>query len=210
MRTQAAARRTLRPDLATLTVQISALGATPRQAGSRVAERADSLRRAFEALGIPRDSVFSASRWGWWWQGRIEVMPGQQVWHHPPPGAKGNAYVIQDTSYRARDVLELHIHDIRRVGPAIDTMLALGITDITGPQFVATNTAGAREAALREATAGARRQATAIAEASGMRLGPILSLSSSPAHDDEFHNLPRPGTWSSGATAARRLTSWSR
>src|SRR6266704_3354444 len=43
--------------------------------GSRVASRADSLRRALATLGIPRDSLVNRSRW-YWWRGRIEVIAG--------------------------------------------------------------------------------------------------------------------------------------
>jgi len=63
------------------------------------------------------------------------------------------------------------------VGPAIDTALAHGIVEISTVRFEATDVSGAQESALREATEHARRQAGAIAEASGGRLGRTLSLS---------------------------------
>lgn len=184
VRTQATAKRAIRPNLATLTVQISALGASAREAGARVAARADSVRRAVQALGIPRDSVWTSSSMGWYWQGRVDVVAGQQVWHNPPPGVAGKSYVTQDTAYRARDGLEVRISDLRKVGPVIDTLLALGITDMSGPKFLATNTADAREDALRDATKLARKQAETMAEASGMRLGPLLTLNSAPAYGE--------------------------
>lgn len=186
VRTQATARRGIRPNLATLTVQLSALGASPREAGGRVGARADSVRRAVQALGVPRDSVWTSNAMGWYWQGRVDVVAGQQVWHNPPPGVAGKSYVTQDTAYRARDVLEIRISDLRKVGPVIDTLLALGITEMTGPRFLATTTAEAREAALREATRLARQQAETMAEASGMRLGSLLTLNSAPDYGEEF------------------------
>jgi len=186
VRTQATARRAIRPNLATLTVQLSALGVSPREAGGRVAARADSVRRAVQALGIPRDSVWTSNAMGWYWQGRVDVVAGQQVWHNPPPGVAGKAYVTQDTAYRARDVLEIRVSDLRKVGPVIDTLLALGITEMTGPRFLATATAEAREGALRDATRLARQQAETMAEASGMRLGSLLTLNSAPEYGEEL------------------------
>jgi hypothetical protein len=96
------------------------------------------------------------------------VVAGQQVWHDPPPGVAGKSYVTQDTAYRARDLLEIRISDLRKVGAVIDTLLALGLTEMTGPKFLATTTAEAREVALRDATKLARQQAETMAEASGM------------------------------------------
>src|SRR5438034_8493575 len=46
VRTAATVQRSVQPDLATVTLQFRGDGATPAQAGSRVASRADSLRRA--------------------------------------------------------------------------------------------------------------------------------------------------------------------
>src|SRR2546430_13262429 len=46
VRTAATAQRSVQPDLATVTLQFTGDGATPAQAGSRLASRADSLRRA--------------------------------------------------------------------------------------------------------------------------------------------------------------------
>jgi uncharacterized protein YggE len=128
--------------------------------------------------------VWTSSAKGWYWQGRIEVVPGQQVWHNPPPGVAGKSYVTQDTAYRARDILEIRIADMRKVGAVIDTLLALRLTEINGPRFLATNTASEREAALREATERAKQQAQTMAEAAGMKLGRLLQLNSSPGQTE--------------------------
>src|SRR2546422_686818 len=74
VRTAATVQRSVQPDLATVTLQFTGDGATPAQAGSRLASRADSLRRALATLGIPRDSLVNRSRW-YWWSGRIETIP---------------------------------------------------------------------------------------------------------------------------------------
>src|SRR2546426_484993 len=74
VRTSVTVQRTVQPDLATVTVGLAADGVTPAQAGSRLALRVDSLRRALATLGIPRDSVVNRSRW-YWWRGRMEIIP---------------------------------------------------------------------------------------------------------------------------------------
>jgi uncharacterized protein YggE len=90
----------------------------------------------------------------------------------------------QDTAYRAHEVVEVRVRNLAKVGPVIDVALGLRITQISGIRFSASNTEAAREEALREAAANARRQAVTIAEASGGKLGRILSLSTEPNSSD--------------------------
>src|SRR5213596_2239363 len=149
----------------------------PDQAGSRLASRADSLRRALATLGIPRDSLVNRSRW-YWWRGRIEVIAGPVKFApRSTPGADPRFnYPAQDTTYRAHDAIEVRIHDVSRVGAVLDTALGRGITDISEVRFSATDVSAPQVEALREATVRARKQAEAIAAAGGLQLGRVLSL----------------------------------
>jgi len=139
---------------------------------------------------VPRDSLVSGSQW-YWWRGRIEreVGPGRQVMVPQPgdPNTRVGRYV-QDTSYRAHDAIEVRLRDLTKVGSAIDSALAHGVTSISPIRFVGTDIVEAQEAALREATQRARRQAQAIAEAGGGQLGRTLALSTerdyNPYRDD--------------------------
>ena len=177
VRTAATAQRSVQPDLATVTLQFTGDGATPAQAGSRLASRADSLRRALATLGIPRDSLVNRSRW-YWWRGRIEVIAGPVKFApRSTPGADPRFnYPVQDTTYRAHDAIEVRIHDVSRVGAVLDTALGRGITDISEVRFTATDVSAPQVEALREATVRARKQAEAIAAAGGLQLGRVLSL----------------------------------
>src|SRR3989442_11484018 len=102
VRTTATVQRSVQPDLATVTLQFTGEGATPAQAGSRLASRADSLRRALGTLGIPRDSLVNRSRW-YWWNGRVEKIVGpMRIAPRSTPGADPRwQYPVQDTTYRA-------------------------------------------------------------------------------------------------------------
>ncbi len=178
VRTAATVQRSVQPDLATVTLEFAADGATPSEAGARLAARADSLRRALGTLGIPRDSLVNRSRW-YWWRGRIEVVPGpvRYVQRAAPAPDGRRQDMFQDTTYRAHDAIEVRIHDLKKVGAVLDTALGRRITDISGVRFSASDLSAAQEDALREATVRARRQAEAIADAGGQRLGRVLSLS---------------------------------
>ena len=176
VRTAGSAERRVAPDLAQVSVQVFAEGPTPAEAGRRLAARVDSLRRALTTLGIPRDSMVNRSRW-YWWPGRIEPVPLPMRYEQRDTGTRRFSVAIQDTVYRARETIEVRIRDLSKVGAALDTAMGRGITGISPVQFSAADVAAAQEDALREATARARRQAEAIAQASGMTLGAVISLS---------------------------------
>jgi uncharacterized protein YggE len=188
VRTVGTAQRSVRPDLAVVTLEFSAVGGNPREAGQRVAARADSLRRALHAIGIPRDSLITGSRWQWW-GGRLEVIPGPTRHIPPPPGTSGPTLMEQDTSYRAHEVVEVRVRDLSKVGAVIDAALGLRITQISGIRFSAEKTEAVRKELLREASVNARDQAETIAEASGGKLGRILSLNTEPGYDQHAKGI---------------------
>ena len=189
VRTAATARRTVRPDLATVKLAFTADGPTPAEAGRALAARTDRLRRALGALGIPRDSLITASQW-YWWNGRIQSVPGRRCVPLPEPAPDGrNCMMVNDTTYRAHDAIEVHMWDLSKIGAVLDTAMAHEITDISNLQFRATDVTVAEEEALKEATNRARRQAEAIAAASGSRLGRVLSLSTEQEYRDRYSGI---------------------
>ncbi len=178
VRTVGTASRSVPPDYAVLTFNFAGEGPTPLEAGRRVAALADSLRRVFQRLGIPRDSITSPNRW-YWGRNRMEKTFATRYLTVPngPPGA---TWQKQDTLYRGNDALTLRVHDLSKVGPAIDSAYAYGVVDVGELTFRATNTTAARDDVLRAAAKDARAQASAIAEASGAKLGRLLGLSTEP------------------------------
>lgn len=186
VRTAGTAQRSVQPDLATLAVQFAAVGSTPAEAGKHLAARADSLRRALATLGIPGDSLVNRGRW-YWWRNRVEVIPSNRcVPRSPPPRAGPSCDMVYDTTYRTNDALEVRMHDLRRIGAVLDTLLGRGITDISDLRFSATDVSAAQDQALREATMRARSQAEIIAAAGGMQLGKVLSLTTQPDYSSRW------------------------
>lgn len=186
VRTSASASRTVRPNRATITLNFSGVDSVPSGAGSRVAMRADSIRKRLAALGIPRDSMLTGSR-AYWWRGRVIVDLGPLRCGRVAPN-NGCYEQVRDTIYRVAESIEVRISDVSKVGDVIDALLALRITDISPIQFSATDVREAQNAALREATEQARAKAELIAIASGSRLGRILSLSTSADDGGGYRN----------------------
>ena len=178
VRTSGTAVGTVDPDLATVSVQFSAAGVAP------VAARADSLRRALATLGIPGDSLVNRGRW-YWWGNRVEIIQRTKCVPRTAP-RPGDPWCDQmpDTSYRANDRVEIRIHDLKRVGAVMDTLLGRRLTDISEIQFSAGDLTAARDQAVRVATTQARAQAEAVAAAGGMQLGRVLLLSTQLDYSD--------------------------
>lgn len=188
VRTGFTARRSIRATQASLTVQFTGEGASPAKAQARVALRADSVRRALEALGISRDSIITSSSWSWWpdritvtTRPRFQQLPGTRpqavldtVWYEGGGGFSIAPKV--DSVFRAREILQVKVGDPRRAGPAIDALVALRLTEISRVQFRASDedVDRIRLELVREAAIRATEQATAIAEASGLRLGRVV------------------------------------
>jgi uncharacterized protein len=200
VRTAATAERSVQANLAIVTLQFFSEDTTPAAAGRKLAAKGDSLRRALGTLGIPRDSLVNRSRWSWW-RGRIEAVPQPLRYIQRDTPTRRYSESVQDTIYRAHETVEVRIRDLGNVGAVLDTVMGRGITQISDVQFSATNVTAAQEDALREATVRARRQADAIATASGMALGAVVSLSSQPGSRYEYSPVLLRGT-TAGALSA--------
>ena len=105
---------------------------------------------------------------------------------------------MQDTTYRAHDAVEVRIRDLSKIGAVLDTALGRGITDISNVRFAATEVAAAQDQALRAAAVRARAQAVAIATASGLQLGRVLSLSTQADYADRFDEFTLSGAVATG------------
>lgn len=179
------AERSVRPDVASLTLQFSAVDSTPGAAAARLALRADTVRRAMMALGVPRDSLLTGSRWRWWNRRVEELVHNQCV---PTEDPRVGCLTVIDTTYRVHEQIVVRVPDISRVGAVIDAALDLRITDVSDVTFFATDTREAALEATADATRSARDQAQAMAEALGLRLGQVLSVSTD---RDYAPQLPR-------------------
>ena len=82
--------------------------------------------------------------------------------------------------YEALTEVEVAISDLATLGSVIDSALAAGATGVSDIDFVAESLPQLRLRLLAEALAGARRDAEALAVASGGHLGELVALSTIP------------------------------
>ena len=155
---QTSASREVRiaPDRATLILAVetrAALAGAAAQANAK-AQRAvlDTLR----AIGIAPSQIGTA---GFTVQAAYE------------PNTKGG---MQRTGFVANNAITVRLTQLDRVGAVIDAALAKGATNVSDLTFDASNTADARRAALADAAAQAKSDATVLAKAMGGTLGPLI------------------------------------
>jgi uncharacterized protein YggE len=82
--------------------------------------------------------------------------------------------------YQARTHLEVTVRDFDRLGSLIDAALGAGATDVGSMRFVSDTSERARLGLVRTAFENARAEAAALAAAAGGRLGPVLSVTTTP------------------------------
>jgi uncharacterized protein YggE len=80
------------------------------------------------------------------------------------------------TGYRAFNGVRVTIDSIGRIGATIDAAIAAGANRVASLSFELRNPDEAREAALAEAMARARREAETVARAAGRKLGPPIEI----------------------------------
>lgn len=154
---------TVEPDLVVVTIQYSAAGRTPAIANRAAARRANAIRAAIIALGIPSDSMPTAGVGGYWnnWGNRSNIQIRNDM---------------SDTSYVTNDAYTVRVHNLTLIGRVIDTAMTEGAQTISNVEFEATNTETAQIEAIKRATLQARARAAAVAEASGLVLGRVLNI----------------------------------
>jgi uncharacterized protein YggE len=174
--------RFVRPNTASMVLAFGATDSTLPGAAQQVARRADSLRRVLEKLGVPRDSVVSASNW-YWWRQRVDSASVETGAWDTTFYWRGNTRIVNTIQPRRRrvwrvlDRVQVRIGNPEIVGRVFDAAMALGIADVSEIQFSRANNPALADTLLQEAARDARRRAELLAAASGMRIERLIELS---------------------------------
>lgn len=148
------------PDEAELLLAVESSAATARAAGQDNARRMDRVIEALVAAGVPRGDIETRN---------YSVFP--EYVHdegRSEPRIRG---------YRASNQVSVRTRQLARVGELIDVALNAGANRMNGVSFRVRDAEAVRAQALRQAVERARVSATAIADALGVRLGPVMDAS---------------------------------
>jgi uncharacterized protein YggE len=79
--------------------------------------------------------------------------------------------------YRVSNMVNVTIRDLENVGTVLDAVIEAGANNIWGVTFTVEDPSEAQAEARADAVANARQRAEALAELSGLELGPVMAVS---------------------------------
>ena len=147
------------PDSAVVRLGIQIRAQTAQQALRRASEVVEAILRVTEWADVDQRDVQTRS---------AELIP---VWRDADKGRQ-----LELAGYEARYELEVKVHPPERVGLLVDEAVKAGANRVHGIRFGLRNPQAVQQQALQQAVADAIRQARTLAEAAGVRLGPVISV----------------------------------
>jgi len=161
------------PDMATITVGVVTQGAA---ASDALEDNEDAMRRIYKALkarDISEKDIQTS---------QFSVTPLYNN-NSSMRRRRENPAII---GYRVSNSLDVQVRDLGDLGAVLDKMIKLGSNRINGVRFGFGNLQKLQDEARRKAVRAARKRARLYANAAGVTLGRILSISESGG------NVPRP------------------
>ena len=146
------------PDRATVSAGVVQQGKTAREAMFSNATLMTAVFDELEAAGIPKSDITTS---------QLSLRPQYDRRDRNKPTIKG---------YEARNTVMVKSDDIEQVGPMLDALVRAGVNTINQVQFSVKDPKAALSKAREDAIRDAREKAESMAEAAGVKLGPLLSM----------------------------------
>lgn len=157
------------PDMATITLGVTSEAREAEQAMAETSAAVARMLTRLEAMAIaPRD------------------IQTQRVTLNPLWSARNQAGGRRITGFVASNTVLVRVRDLTALGQVLDTVIDDGANDFSGLQFSVQEPAPLIEAARRAAVADAMARARLLADAAGLELGPVLSMTDNGAQRPVF------------------------
>ena len=147
------------PDLATLSLGVSTTGATARAAMAANSDAVAAVIARLKSAGVADRDIQTSN---------LSLNPNWVT------NASGTASEVQ--GYIVTNMVSVRIRAIATTGTVVDAAISDGVNTLNGLYFSLQDTRPAEDEARKKAVADALARATLLAEATGTRLGPILSV----------------------------------
>lgn len=147
------------PDRAVVTAGILTQGRNAREAMQANATLMTDVYEQLEAAGIERKNIQTS---------QLSLQPRFDYSDRRAPTIDG---------YDARNQVTVKSDEIENVGPMLDALVAAGVNTINNVNFEVKDPKSAQAAARRDAIIDAKAKAEAMADAAGVTLGKLTSLS---------------------------------
>ncbi|GGE46868.1 SIMPL domain-containing protein [Actibacterium pelagium] len=149
------------PDMATITVGAEARSKTAAQALDEMTKATNDVLGVLRSSGIaPQDMQTSGLSLG-------------EVWDHQIRNEDGQPRLV---GYSASNRISIRVKEIDQLGQVLDAVVRVGATTFHGLSFGLQEPEPLFDLARVDAVADARRKAELYAQAAGVQLGPIVSI----------------------------------
>ena len=145
------------PDQAFITLATESRSRNPKEAQANNAKVMTAVYEKLAAAGIPKDAIRTIA---YDLQFESDWVNGRQV----PRG------------YVARNMIEVRLDDITRVGEVIDIAVTNGVNSVNSVRFDLKKRSDLEREALRRATTDARARAEAAAAGAGTSIGRVIRI----------------------------------
>jgi uncharacterized protein YggE len=147
------------PDLATVTLGVSARGETAQAAMAENSRLMDALMQALRNAGVAGRDIQTA---------QLNVSPRYRYADNEEPTLVG---------YEATNTVDVEVHRVARTGAIVSAAIEAGGNVVQRITFAHQNPSAQRDIARREAAAEARRRADLYAGSFGLRVVRVVSIS---------------------------------
>ena len=149
------------PDEAFIDLAVETQAASAQAASEANAKKMDKVLAALVQAGVARKDLETRN-----YSVAMEYAPPTRVDESPKP-----------RGYQVNNTVQVHVRDLTRVGPLLDTALKAGANRVDSVRFGLSKPETGRDGALRDAVERARQSAQVLAAALGVKLGPVLDAS---------------------------------
>ena len=146
------------PDMAGITVGVTSQAATAAEAMNANAAAQRAVIDAVRGAGIGDGDIQTSG---------LNLSPMMDY-------ADGRAPRV--TGYQAQNLVTIRVTDLAALGQVLDAAVTGGANEINSITFMRDDAQSAEDDARRDAVATARHRAEVLAEAAGLRLGPVLVI----------------------------------
>lgn len=149
------------PDVALISASVITQAKTAKAAMGDNAGKMSAAFTALKAAGVLDKDMQTAG---------VNLQPEYVYIEKKPPSIKG--YIVTNT-------LNVKIRDMSKVGPVLDALVAQGINQISGPNFIIEDPDKALDKAREEAIAKAVSRANIYAKGVGMKVKRVITINES-------------------------------
>ncbi|MGZ6260153.1 MAG: SIMPL domain-containing protein [Candidatus Limnocylindrales bacterium] len=151
-------RVTLKPDLATLSLGVTAQASSAATAQSNASKAMNSIVAAVKKLGVADADMVTQA---------VSLNPTYDYSAGSSPRLTG---------YTATQTLSVKVRDLAKIGELIDASVAAGANQVGGVSFTVDDPAAATEQARKAAVEDAKKRAQTLAQSAGVALGVPISI----------------------------------